>query len=166
MSRFKSLINFRDLVQRLAKNNIDKQEPNGNVHEAGIVISEIIKNSSEVVDLFTTNLDNSLYENSEFLISLENYLEKGTSRFNLFYDSNEDLSYCFQLSKILNSYPNQVKLKLTKKQVFNEGMPISFMIGDSTFSRIETDTKNHTAIFNFGDAAVVNTIRNKIIPEL
>lgn len=165
MSNSKNITEFRSLVEDLAKNKTNQLEPNGGPIEAGIVISQILKSSSKSVVLYTPMLDNNLYENSEFLLSLETYLKRENTEFTLIYDSNDDLEYCFQLASILETHENKVKKVITTRKVYSKGLEVSFMIGDDTYSRIEKDISNHTAIFNFGDPNVVKNIKS-IIPQL
>ena len=174
---------YSDFVKSLARSGENRTFLNSDEDKAVDVMVNLFHVSNDEVRIFAGNLCNNVGNNSEYIIALSEFIERGGKLYILLNDFNEEMAKTSNLYKRLAYYisisedpkdpkdPN-IKIKTTTAKPWlssdSEKKPVHFAVGDKKAYRIETDTEHRTAICNFnnppvaeGAAAFFDTLFNR-----
>lgn len=161
----KNLTDYKYFVHSLAMNNEARIFLNSDEDKAIVVLVELIQKAQSELRIFAGNLCNSVGDNSEYIIAISEFIEKGGNVKILLNDYKEECAKESNLYKRLAYYIAQNKnicIKATKVKPYltrdEERKPVHFTVGDKASYRIETDIEKRTAECNFNSPEVAKRI--------
>lgn len=161
----KNTAEYKNFVHTLAKNDEDRIFLNSDKDKAIIVLVRLIQNSQNELRIFAGNLCNSVGDNSDYIIAISEFIERGGTIKILLNNYDPDFARNSNLFKRLAYYIAQGKnifVKKTDAKPYRtsdvEKKEIHFTVGDNKAYRIETDIEKRTAECNFNSPQVAKGI--------
>lgn len=162
--REKELQEYRALVHRLAKNQVDVVFHNSDEDHALIVLTELFEHAKKRVRIFAGALVGSLGSQTEYIFQLVQFIRRGGHVQILLNDFDAERAkgsalyfYLYILQK-KPEYQRQVEVKQTSQEItmstpdHDEDVPVHFTIGDDKAYRLEVDIENRESRCNFNSS--------------
>lgn len=151
---------YRKIVTRLAASKENIEIPNTDAAHAAFLISTFFLNAEKEICLFTNELHESVYGNSDnddIRSNIVAFLKRPGTLLRIAYQKSiewEALRQQSELLKFLLALPKNVindKLKVYNASKLQLGDARHFALMDSEAYRYELDHEKRTAVANFGD---------------
>lgn len=160
-----SIIDYRIFVHSLAKNREDRIFLNSDEDKAIVVLVQLIQNAQQELRIFAGNLCNRVGEDSDYIIAISEFVERGGSVKILLNNYDSSCAKNSNLFKRLAYYLAQGKNIIVKETTAKpyrtsdiDKKEIHFTVGDHLGYRIETDIERRTAECNFNSPQVAKLI--------
>lgn len=148
-------------ITKLAKEKRNEEFYNSNSEHAKIVLSAILENASQEVNVCCANLCSDVTNSHEYLTALKAFFEKGGVMNILLFAYNELGLIRSEIYKLFLLYSRQVIIKYTSRRITYENKEVHFTVADGIAFRFETDIKNKKARGNFN-----NPSEGKVLNEV
>lgn len=148
------LENYKELVHKFSRENVNYMFFNKDIDHAVIVSSEILRRSNIIVRIMAGRLCDTVGTYTEYLDALRSFLDKPVSNLKiLLNDFDESVAKDAVLYQLLNQpqYKDKVTIKTTNenlKLLWNQNTLVHVTIGDKSAIRIETATERRSAMCN------------------
>ena len=154
---------YQEEIRSLAVNRTNKIFYNSNDVHAAIVLSEMIKNAKDHIDIFCQNMCSEVSNSKEYLDAMESFLSSDSSRKVriILADYKEDVKNK-PIYKLLSEFPDQVTIKRTGEGFWlklNDKL-VNFTVTDDVAYRLEVDIDKKMAMGNFNDPERVKPMVN------
>lgn len=161
----KNISEYKVFVHTLARNSEDRIFLNSDEDKAIVVLVQLIQNAQQELRIFAGNLCNLIGDNSDYIIAISEFIERGgivrilLNSYNSTYAKNSNL---FKRLAYHIAQGRNVLVKETHAKPYRtsdiERKEIHFTVGDSVAYRIETDIEKRTAECNFNSPQVAKGI--------
>ena len=166
---------YKNFIEKLAKNKEESLYLNSGPEHAGIVLSTIFKNTKSELRIFAQGLKSGVATSDLYLDGLKSFLEKKNGTVKILiqeYYSNEEPKVFNILSYYKFFNKEQVTIKTTQSKVFTkpekekiEPKSIHFTTGDDSIFRLEEDIVTFKAFGSFNNKEYTIKL-NQIFDEI
>jgi hypothetical protein len=159
------MTNYKEYVSFLAQNKINKTFINSDEEHALDVFVNLFKSAEKIVRIFAGCLTSKVSNESEYIIAISDFIERGGEIKILLNKYNETAASSSNLIKRLSFYKyleKPILVKRTEVKPYFASDPnkneIHFTVIDNLSYRIETDVEARTADCNFNNEPLATNI--------
>ncbi|MCM1169746.1 MAG: hypothetical protein NC324_07405 [Bacteroides sp.] len=137
-------------IFKLAEERKNELFYNSSAEHAGIVHQALVKNASDYIDIFCSNLCSEISNTPEYCRLVDDFLKQDAKHTIsiLLTDYTEAFTHT-EIVGVLKKYPLQVTVKQYDGQVAYKNRPVHFTVSDDRAFRLETDIEQRMAFGNF-----------------
>jgi len=161
---------YREAVEHMALTKMDNEFGNKNTQHAAIVLTTMLKNTTESFKIFSGEFHSAVTHDTEFLEALEEYLKSGKTFKLLLATLPEEEKQSDALKMVIQYAGTHDKTVFYQKakesfitspqELFNGKKPYHFAVSDKTAFRLEIDAQEYKAICNFNDQKIAKDLND------
>lgn len=145
------------VIKALADSEASQMFANSGAQHAAIVFSNIFRTAKHNINMYVGNFEGKVSDESNYLNSLNSYLDKGLSLSIIFENEPNVNSKALELLKIYQE-KNRIPIRKLEGDSFKSAP--HFIVADNRMIRLEEDKHNFKAICSFNNESLANDLND------
>jgi len=142
------LFNYEDLISELAIIRSDELISNSDVGHAKILIRHLFKFAKQKIYIFSSKLNENIYDDSSVLSEIENFVSKRNGNIEILLQEPTKFESTRNIANLLDKYSNNIHVKSVSNNK-DKAITQHFVVNDTNGFRFCNDKQKPSAIASF-----------------